>query len=149
MAFYFHGTHTEQQVQSILQSREIRVEHKQSYKGAFVSNRPEPGYGSFYFAFRKSIEFLSPPLNFFNQPTNTPGVIWSGFSEPIPVAAETLAYMAVKGYTEEQCQQLAERCKAWAGYDVVVVPMSVIEARIETMRAAGVGSAIPAGWNTR
>jgi len=144
LGFYFHGTRTEVSFQAILQSV-VEVRHQGAFRGAFVSNQPEGGYGPYYFAFKKNIEFLSDPL--INM-SHGGGVVWSGFSDNIPVTEETLAYVAVQGQSQEQCNILAKRCKEWTGRDVAVIPLETIQPRLDKMKAAGPRN-IPRGWQVR
>lgn len=140
---YFHGTRTEKSLRSILTSK-IEVRHEQAYRGAFVSNQPEWGYGPYYLALRKNIEFLSPPMN--PNMDQGKGVVWSGFSQGIPVTEETLAYIAVRDQDQANCDALAIKCREWTGRHITVIPLDTIKPRIDSIRA--LGTAIPKDWPT-
>ena len=102
---YFHGTRTVDFALSILRDGQIDVKHDGAFPGAFVSTEPEPGYGPYYFAFKRRIEWNSPLRSGVDYGGNQ---YWAGFSEPIKINQENLGCIVVNG-SEEERHQLRER----------------------------------------
>lgn len=89
---FYHATRSIENVLGILKDREIKVMAQKGLSGAFVSTKPELGFGDFIFVLNQSIERLNP-LNTVFQ-VNGPG-FWAGYANPIPVTEETLVKIVI------------------------------------------------------
>jgi len=144
-AFYFHGTGQKDWFQSILTEGKILVRKDGAFKGAFVSTRPEPNYGPYYFAFKKSIEWSSELASGFN-PSDFPAY-WAGFSQDIPVTEETLAYVIVdltKIYPRPTCEQIERECSQWTNRQIRVISLTDVQPYLQEIARLNMG--IPALW---
>ena len=104
-SFYYHPIPTEKDLIATLQSGRVKVDHQKDYQAALVSTQPEPCFGKYQLVFNRSIEFLSPlEMGFFFQDNKT---YWAGFSQPIPVRADTLVgvFIDTGGKPEASAQQ--------------------------------------------
>ncbi len=136
---YCHATDEEWKEASILKSKEVWVDHKKIFKGAFVSTRPEFGFGKYILVFNRSIERLSFLENGFEN-QNRGGLdhpYWAGFSKNIPVTPKTLAFVIVSDELKStkrwydfilpvklRTMSQEEKCSEWAGRSVKVITIS-------------------------
>jgi hypothetical protein len=141
-AFFFHAT-PERSLKSILKTKRVEVRHEKSFKGAFVSTKPEINFGRCVLAFRRNIERVSPLEHGFVIDKNT---YWAGFSRDIPVEESTLAYIALVNPAEGECSKLEALCKEWSGRSISVVPFQEANNYCKSIRALGLG--IPKEWPT-
>jgi hypothetical protein len=171
LAYFFHATPTEHNLESILKSKNIEVRHEKAFKGAFVSTEPEYGFGKYVFVFNRSIERLSTLEHGFKLGAEK---YWAGFSRNIPINERTLSCIILddtrdaltvenrtnsifsricccgSNKSEPSAKDLAEkaalehRIEAWTGRKITVILRSELENRLDKIKALGVG--IPKEW---
>lgn len=139
-AFFFHAT-SEKSLESILKSKKIEVRHEKTFKGAFVSTKPEGDYGPCILAFRRNIERLSPLEHGFlaNQST-----YWAGFSRDIPVNDSTLAYIILSNDNYQKKNELETSCEQWAGRKISVISYDDVKKTLKNVADLNMG--IPKEW---
>lgn len=124
---YFHATGLDKAVK-ILSSGKIKRVDLGIYKGAFVSSKPELGYGAVVFALNRSIE-TGPVLNAkFERRAH-----WVGFSSSIPVNLESLEYVAVdhKVFSKDEIQKLTTELSQAAGREIPVKTVQQVDEAIK------------------
>jgi hypothetical protein len=126
---YFHATGLDKAV-GILSMGKIKRVDLGIYKGAFVSSKPELGYGAVVFALNRSIETV-PVLN--ARFDHVPGSHWVGFSNSIPVNLNSLEYVAVdqRFFSEEEIQKLTIELTRAAGREIQVKTVTQVNEVIE------------------
>ena len=139
-AAFFHAT-SEKALESILKSRKVEVRHEKLFRGAFVSTRPELGFGNCVLAFKRNIERLSTLGHGFTMGQTT---YWAGFSEGIPVDDTTLAYIILEKGTDSECKELQDRCKQWTGRSIDVISLKDVADRLDSVNRLDMG--IPIEW---
>jgi len=142
--FFFHAT-SKLALEAILKTGLIEVRHERAYKGAFVSTKPETGFGSCILALAKKIERLSPILKGFRVGGSSSQSYWAGFSEGIPVNEKTLAYIMVNEMDEENRRSLQLSVNQWTGRKIKVIHFDQkIRRRLEHIAELKMG--IPVEW---
>ena len=139
-SFFYHAT-SELALESILKSGKIEVRHEKAFRGAFVSNRPETDFGNCILAFNRNIERLSSLEHGFQTSEK---IYWAGFSRDIPVSSSTLACIMLDSENEQECKNLAEKCKIWAGRSINVVWLQSGNGVLEFVQGLNMG--IPSEW---
>ncbi|HSW85985.1 MAG TPA: hypothetical protein VLG49_00635 [Rhabdochlamydiaceae bacterium] len=139
-AFLFHAT-SEHALESILKSRKVEVRHEKAFRGAFVSTRPEVGFGRCILAFKRNIERLSSLEHGFTINQNT---YWAGFSHDIPVTDTTLAYLILDGGDDRECKELQDRIAQWTGRSINVISLRNVANKLDAIEHLGMG--IPSEW---
>lgn len=81
---WYHATN-QMNVQPIIQSGEIQVQHRQAYRGAWVSTQPEYSMGDCVFVFRHRITALDPNV-FIGYEKGK--VRWRGLQAAIPMVEQ-------------------------------------------------------------
>lgn len=137
---FFHAT-SEPALESILKSKKIEVRHEKLFRGAFVSSKPETGFGRCILALKRTIERLSPLEHGFQVDQNT---YWAGFSRDVPVAESTLAYIILDGGSYQDCQSLETRCEQWTGRQIKVISLRDAEMHLRFVQGLEMG--IPSEW---
>lgn len=139
-SFFYHAT-SERALESILKSKKVEVRHEKAFRGAFVSNQPETGFGRCILAFKRNIERLSSLEHGFQTGQNR---YWAGFSRDIPVTDSTLAYIMLDGGTEAECRDMEARCQQWTGRPIKVVSLRDAEEHLASVQRLDMG--IPSEW---
>lgn len=138
--FFFHAT-PERNLESILKGRKVEVRHEKLYRGAFVSTRPETGFGPCILVFKRNIERLSRLEHGFTMGNRT---YWAGFSQDIPVTEESLAYIILNHADEGKRLELEVNCKAWTGRKIEVISLRNAAHNLEAVEGLDMG--IPIEW---
>ena len=159
---FYHSTDAEG-IEGILRSSEIRVMLRPGLhyrRGAFVSSAfPERGArfnreNPYILVMKRNIQYLSTLLNglYYSQRTAADGTLysathWIGFSQPIPVRDDTLAYVILRerGATEEDRVRFERQCTEWAGRPVKAFLYSDVHDRMELIWNLNLG--MPIDWN--
>ncbi len=139
-SFFYHAT-SERALESILKSKKVEVRHEKAFRGAFVSNQPETGFGRCILAFKRNIERLSSLEHGFQTGQNR---YWAGFSRDIPVTDSTLAYIMLDGGTEAECSDMEVCCQQWTGRPIKVVSLQGAEEHLAFVQRLDMG--IPSEW---
>jgi hypothetical protein len=139
-SFFYHAT-SERTLESILKSKKVEVRHEKAFRGAFVSNQPETGFGRCILAFKRNIERLSSLEHGFQTGYNR---YWAGFSRDIPVTDSTLAYIMLDGGTVKECRDMEARCQQWTGRQIEVVSLRGAEEYLASVQRLDMG--IPSEW---
>lgn len=110
--YYYHSTNLEG-LKGILKKGRLEV-RAQTFRGAFVSTSPFVFGHPYVFVFKKVIEHFSTLFHgFFASDQNKD--YWAGFSHPIPVNEQTLAYILFqKSQTEKSENELEFLCEKWS-----------------------------------
>lgn len=140
--FLFHAT-SESNLESILKSKKVEVRHEKMYRGAFVSTRPEMGFGPCVLVFRRNIERLSRLEHGFTIDQKT---YWAGFSRDIPVTEDSLAYIILNSCCnhENRRQELEAKCLEWTGRKIDVIFLDNAMPKLENVEKLDMG--IPIEW---
>ena len=141
-SFYYHAT-SERALESILKSKKVEVRHEKAFKGAFVSTKPETGFGRCILAFKRNIERLSKLEHGFQAGENT---YWAGFSQEIPVTDNTLAYVILEGGDQQKCQELEQRCQQWTDRPIKVISLEEAKTHLQSIEQLEMG--IPSEWKS-
>ncbi len=139
-SFFYHAT-SERALESILKSKKVEVRHEKAFRGAFVSNQPETGFGRCILAFKRNIERLSSLEHGFQTGQNR---YWAGFSRDIPVTDSTLAYIMLDGGTEAERRDMEARCQQWTGRQIKVVSLRDAQEHLASVQRLDMG--IPSEW---
>ncbi len=141
-SFYYHAT-SEKALESILKSKKVEVRHEKLFKGAFVSTKPETGFGRCILAFKSNIERLSKLEHGFQAGENT---YWAGFSHEIPVTDSTLAYVILDKGNQQECQELEQRCQQWTDRPIKVISLEDAKTHLQSIEQLDMG--IPSEWKS-
>lgn len=139
-SFFYHAT-SEVALKSILKSKKVEVRHEKAFRGAFVSTKPETGFGRCILAFKKNIERLSPLEHGFQLGNTT---YWAGFSRDIPVSESTLSHIILDQGSDHECRALENRCEQWTGRSIAVLSLQEAEEHLSSVENLNMG--IPAEW---
>lgn len=139
-SFFYHAT-SERGLESILKSKKVEVRHEKAFRGAFVSNKPETGFGRCILAFKKNIERLSSLEHGFQAGKNR---YWAGFSRDIPVTDSTLDCIMLDGGNEQEREDMEARCQQWAGRSIKVVSLQNAKKDFDSIQELNMG--IPSEW---
>ena len=138
--FFYHAT-SERSLESILKSKKIEVRHEKAFRGAFVSTKPETGFGRCILALKRNVERLSPLDHGFSLGQNT---YWAGFSRAIPVTESTLAYIILDRGNNQECQELEVRCQQWTDRQIRVISLDDAGDHLRAIQHLDTG--IPFEW---
>jgi hypothetical protein len=116
---FYHAT-TWQGLKGILKSRKIEVRHEKAYRGAFVSTKPETGFGKYILVFNRNIERISQ----LNHGFSVGNAYWAGFSHDIPVNEMTLSRILIHNGNYDEASKLADSCNIWTGRQIDVENLS-------------------------
>ncbi len=137
--FLTHMT-SQESLMLILQSKMVKVMHRQAFKGAFAATFPQYQFGCCGLVFRRNIERVSPLEHGFIV-DNT---YWAGFSQPIPVTKFSLAYVILETGNIDDCSRLKSDCEAAFGSEIFVTTKDVVAKAFRHLAALNMG--IPIEW---
>jgi hypothetical protein len=166
-AYWFHATN-EKSLEGILRDQQIRA--RKFIWGdtplVWSSSQPELLYGSFVVVLNQTIAESSGEVatgctgdaGFCDRACSyTPEMPHqqAAFTKAIPATKDTVVCIAIRNgengegglkWTEPQVAEFKDRVRQWAGRDIPVVPVSVIEKQIQDEVSRGGGVAIPVEW---
>jgi len=116
---FYHAT-SRQGLEEILKNGKIEVRHEKAYRGAFVSTKPETGFGKYILVFNRNIERLSH----LNHGFSVGNAYWAGFSHDIPVNEMTLSSILVHNGTYGEASTMEDSCNVWTGRKIEVNNLS-------------------------
>ncbi len=140
---YFHATGPDKAIQ-ILSSGKIKRVDLGAFRGAFVSSKPELGYGPVVFALNRSIETI-PVLN--ARFDSVPNSHWVGFASSIPVNLDSLEYVAVdlEKFPKEAIPEFKAKLSQAAGREIQVKPVENVMETLEK-RLVHENVCVPEEW---
>ncbi len=116
---FYHAT-SRKNLKKIIESGRLEVRWEQRYSGAFVSTKPETGFGNYILVFNRNIERLSH----LNHGFSVENAYWAGFSHDIPVNAMTLNGILIYNEKYGEVFKLQKSYSDWAGQGIEVKPLS-------------------------
>lgn len=143
-AYYYHPISTEEDLEEVLKSQEVRVRHERIFKGAFVTTKPPYSCGKYMLVFNRSIERLSELAHGYDEG----GEYIALFSKNIPVNARTLCGIILDD--RESPERMERHLKAFGHQIGCTIPLqkhSDVAGKLEKIKGLNMG--VPKEWPSK